>query len=140
MKKNIQFKGVFLALFVISVPSNILAQSTADDPEMAAQKAKFEQQKNSGVMEVSGGACQKYVNKKNIEKPLVLNISSGKVYSVIEVMKEFENVFDRIINYEIMPHRSSDVSRSYSDNSRAKRIIEWEPQSNLNEIVKSFIR
>tara|TARA_B100000767_G_C19775881_1_gene542566 strand:+ start:4741 stop:6141 length:1401 start_codon:yes stop_codon:yes gene_type:complete len=65
MKKNIQFKGVFLALFVISVPSNILAQSNADDPEMAAQKAKFEQQKNSGVMEVSGGACQKYVNKKN---------------------------------------------------------------------------
>ena len=85
-------------------------------------------------------ASIKYVNKKNIEKPLVLNISSGKVYSVIEVMKEFENVFDRIINYEIMPHRSSDVSRSYSDNSRAKKIIEWEPQSNLNEIVKSFIR
>jgi len=82
----------------------------------------------------------KYVNKINIEKPLLLNISSGKVYSVFEVMQEFENIFDRVINYEIMPHRPSDVSCSYSDNSNAKKIIGWEPESSLNDIVKSFMR
>lgn len=85
-------------------------------------------------------SCVKYVIKKNIEKPLVLNISSGKPYSVIEVIQEFENVFGSKISYEIMPHRSSDVSCSYSDNSLAKKMIEWEPESKLNDIVKSFIQ
>ena len=85
-------------------------------------------------------ASIKYLNKKNIEKLLVLNISSGKTSSVMEVMQEFESVFNRTINYDIMPHRSSDVGTSYSDNSRAKKIIEWAPESSLNDIVKSFIR
>ena len=30
--------------------------------------------------------------------------------------------------------------RAYIDNSRAKKIIKWEPHSNFNDIVKSFIR
>ena len=70
----------------------------------------------------------------------MLNISSGKPYSVIEVMQEFENVFGSAISYEIKPHRSSDVSCSYSDSSLAKKIIKWEPESTLNDIVKSFIQ
>jgi len=80
-----------------------------------------------------------YVIKENIKKPLVLNISSGRHHSVIEVICEFEDVFGSKISYEIMPHRSSDVSCSYSDNSLAKKIIRWEPESKLNDIVKSFI-
>ena len=85
-------------------------------------------------------SCVKYILINNIEKPLVLNISSGKPYSVIEVMQEFENVFGSAISYEIKPHRSSDVSCSYSDSSLAKKIIKWEPESTLNDIVKSFIQ
>ena len=85
-------------------------------------------------------ASIKYVINENLKRPLILNISSGKNHSVFEVISEFEDVFNRNINYEIMPRRSSDVSCSYSDNSRAKKIIEWEPQSNLNDIVKSFMR
>ncbi len=80
-----------------------------------------------------------YIIKENIKKPLVLNISSGKNYSVIKVINEFEHVFESKIDYEVMPRRTSDVSCSYSDNSLAKKIIKWEPKFNLNDIVKSFI-
>ena len=80
-----------------------------------------------------------YLINENIKRPLILNISSGKNHSVIEVISEFEDAFNRNINYEIMPRRSSDVSCSYSNNSLAKKIIEWEPKSELNDIVKSFI-
>jgi len=79
-----------------------------------------------------------YIVKNNVEKPLILNISSGKPHSVLEVIQEFESVFGNRIEYDIMPHRSSDVSCSYSDNSLAKNIIDWEPEFKLNDIVKSF--
>jgi len=88
---------------------------------------------NANLMSVN------YIIKENIQKPLILNISTGSNYSVLEVISEFEVVFDSNINYEIMPPRSSDAGCSYSDNSLAKKTIKWEPKFNLNDIVKSFI-
>lgn len=84
-------------------------------------------------------SCVNYLITENKKKPLVLNISSGKPYSVLEIIHEFEDAFGSKISYEIMPHRSSDVGCSYSDNSLARKIIDWEPESKLGDIVKSFI-
>jgi UDP-glucose 4-epimerase len=84
-------------------------------------------------------ACVNYLIKTNLEKPLVLNISSGKPHSVFEVIQEFEDAFGSKIKYEIMPRRPSDVSCSYSGNNLAKKTIQWEPEFKLSDIVNSFI-
>lgn len=85
-------------------------------------------------------AAVKYLLSNSLEAPILLNISGGRPYSVIEVINEFERVFKRTINFEIKPKRPSDVSCSFSDNKLAKAIIDWEPKSNLNDIIKSFIQ
>jgi len=85
-------------------------------------------------------AAVNYLLLNDLEKPISLNISRGQPYSVMEVINEFEKVFSRTIDYEISPKRSSDVSCSYSDNNLAKQVINWEPESNLNDIVNSFNR
>ena len=88
----------------------------------------------------SNVAAVNYLLLNNVKKPIILNISGGRPYSVIEVINEFELVFKKAIKCEIIPKRPSDLSCSYSDNSLAKKIIKWEPESTLNDIVKSFIQ
>ena len=85
-------------------------------------------------------AAVNFLFNNNLEKPLVLNISSGKPHSVIEVIQEFEKVFSKTIDYEIFPKRDSDVSCSYSDNSLARQVLNWDPKSTLNDTILSFIR
>ena len=63
---------------------------------------------------------------KNLMKTrvLVYNLGTGKGYSVLDMVKNFEKVSGRTIKYKILPRRPGDIAICYADPSKAK--LSWD--------------
>ena len=67
IKKIEDIKKIFAIILVVAISSNALAQAE-EDPETAAARALFESSKSSGASSIAGGACVKYIEKKNMTR------------------------------------------------------------------------
>jgi UDP-glucose 4-epimerase len=55
----------------------------------------------------------------------IFNLGTGRGYSVLDVVKEFERASGRAVPYRIAPRRPGDVAVSYADAARAARELDW---------------
>lgn len=79
-----------------------------------------------------------YTIKK--KKNLVVNLGSGRGYSVLEIIAKIEEVVQLKIKCKFQDRRSGDPSIVVADPSLAKRLINWESRySDLNTIIKSNV-
>lgn len=62
------------------------------------------------------------------------NLGYGAGHSVLELIKTFEVVNRVQIPYKIVGRRSGDVAISYADISKAKKILNWKPKYDLNQM------
>jgi UDP-glucose 4-epimerase len=67
----------------------------------------------------------------------IINLGSGSGVSVLELIKTFEEVNNVKINYKIGDPREGDIVQIYSDSSKAKRLLNWEPKYNIEDMVSS---
>ena len=58
----------------------------------------------------------------------IYNLGTGKGYSVLDVVKNFEKASGVKIPYEIMPRRAGDVASCYSDPSKAEKELGWKAE------------
>lgn len=65
-----------------------------------------------------------------------INLGSGKGYSVFEIIKNFESVIGKIIPYKITKRREGDLPISLADITKAKKVLGWEPQREIEEMCK----
>ena len=78
----------------------------------------------------------KYLEKgENTGLCEVFNLGIGEGVSVLEAIRAFEKVSSAKLNYEIGPRRPGDVMAVYANNSLAKRILGWQPQYSLDDIM-----
>tara|TARA_B100001027_G_scaffold204308_1_gene166389 strand:+ start:571 stop:1581 length:1011 start_codon:yes stop_codon:yes gene_type:complete len=70
----------------------------------------------------------------------VLNLGTGKSYSILEVVKAFEIASGIKIPYEIIERRPGDLSEYFADPSKAKRILNWEADFDLNRMCQDSWR
>ncbi len=61
-------------------------------------------------------------NKKNFE---VFNIGAGKGYSVLEIIKTFEQVTGQKLNYTFAPRRPGDIEQIWADATKANTVLKW---------------
>jgi UDP-glucose 4-epimerase len=73
---------------------------------------------------------------KIIKKPqlIIANLGTGIGYSVLDVIKTFEEVTNQKIPYQFSKRRDGDVSESYSDPSFAKLVFNWEAKYDLEDM------
>ena len=64
----------------------------------------------------------------------VINLGSGKGYSVLEVVKAFEEVSATHVKYSIAPRRAGDIATCYADVTKAGRLLNWEAEKTLEEM------
>ena len=64
------------------------------------------------------------------------NLGTGKGYSVLEIVKAFEDANNIKIKYEITARRAGDIAECYADPSKAKQELDWEATKNLEEMCK----
>ena len=70
----------------------------------------------------------KALDAMDTEPALICNLGNGEGYSVKEVIETAREVTDAPIPAEVAPRRPGDAATLIADASRAKRILEWEPQ------------
>lgn len=61
----------------------------------------------------------------------IYNLGTGNGYSVLQMVKAFEQACGKEIPYEIKPRRAGDIATCYADSSKAKRELGWEAQYDL---------
>jgi UDP-glucose 4-epimerase len=60
-----------------------------------------------------------------------INLGTGVGYSVLEVVRAFENACGKKIAYSVQPRRAGDIAECYADASRAKTLLGWQANRNL---------
>lgn len=66
-----------------------------------------------------------------------INLGSGKGYSVFDIINAFEKVIGKKINYDIVGRREGDMAENYANIEKAKKILNWEPIFDINDMCES---
>jgi UDP-glucose 4-epimerase len=71
---------------------------------------------------------------------VVYNLGAGRGYSVLEVVKAFEEASGKSIPYEIVDRRPGDVAITYADPSKANRELGWKAERGIQEMCADVWR
>lgn len=66
----------------------------------------------------------------------IYNLGTGHGYSVLDVVKAFENVNGVPVPYVIKPRRPGDIATCYCDPAKAKKELGWEAKYGIEEMVR----
>ncbi|MBR3518131.1 MAG: UDP-glucose 4-epimerase GalE [Lachnospiraceae bacterium] len=66
----------------------------------------------------------------------VYNLGTGKGYSVLDIVKNFEEASGVKIPYEIQARRPGDIAENYADASKAEREMGWKAQFGIQEMCR----
>ncbi len=66
----------------------------------------------------------------------VINLGTGRGYSVLEMVKAFQSVNGVAVPYEITGRRAGDLPAYYADTAKAKRVLGWEAQLTLEDMCR----
>ena len=66
----------------------------------------------------------------------VINLGSGKGYSVFDIINTFEGIMGSEIPKEIADRRKGDIPISLADITKAKKLLGWEPKYTLEEMCR----
>ena len=64
----------------------------------------------------------------------VYNLGTGKGYSVLDDVKALERASGIKINYRIAPRRAGDVASCYADATKAKEVLGWQAQYDIDDM------
>lgn len=86
------------------------------------------------VMDLASGhvkALKKIEEKAGLS---IYNLGTGVGYSVLDIVKNFEDATGIHIPYVIKPRRAGDIATCYSDASKAKRELGWEAKYGIKDM------
>lgn len=95
------------------------------------------------VMDIAAAhtkALQYMLEADDEDNCLILNLGTGNGVTVKEMIAAFEKVSGQKLNYQIGPRRAGDVVSVYANNDKAKEIIGWTPQYDLDAMMDSAWR
>jgi UDP-glucose 4-epimerase len=82
-------------------------------------------------------AVDRMINGKMKKDFEVFNLGTGKGYSVLEVIKSFEKVSGKKLNYKIVDRRPGDVIEVWADPTFSNEELGWKAEKGLDEMVLS---
>ena len=88
------------------------------------------------VVDLAKGHVKALKKAREITGAEAYNLGTGKGYSVLEIVKAFEDANNIKIKYEITARRAGDIAECYADSSKAKQELDWEATKNLEEMCK----
>jgi len=92
------------------------------------------------VMDLAAGhlAALRYLKEKR--RSITVNLGAGRGYSVLEVLKAFENASGRQVPYDVAARRPGDLPAYYADASLAASELGWRPQFGIEDMCRDAWR
>ena len=66
----------------------------------------------------------------------IINLGTGRGYSVLEIIDAFERVNGVRIPYKIAPRRAGDLPENYADSSKAEKLLGWKAGLTLDDMCR----
>ena len=66
----------------------------------------------------------------------IYNLGTGKGYSVLDMVKAFEQATGKKVPYKIAPRREGDIAMCYADPKKAKEELGWTAEKTLEDMCK----
>jgi UDP-glucose 4-epimerase len=92
------------------------------------------------VVDLSAGHLKALEKLPQIEGVLTVNLGTGQGYSVLDMVKAFEDASGKKVPYTFAPRRSGDIATCYADPSYAKEVLGWEAQKGIEEMCQDTWR
>jgi UDP-glucose 4-epimerase len=92
------------------------------------------------VMDLAGGHVKAL--EKLAENPGVVtyNLGTGRGYSVLEMVKGFEEAAGRKVAYKVVGRRPGDIASCYADPTKAERELSWKAVRDIDEMCSDAWR
>ena len=71
---------------------------------------------------------------------IIVNLGTGRGYSVLEMVKAFEKVTGKPIPYKIMPRRPGDIDECYADPTYAKELLGFKAEKGIEDMCRDAMR
>ncbi|MBU3585115.1 UDP-glucose 4-epimerase GalE [Polynucleobacter sp. AM-26B4] len=71
---------------------------------------------------------------------ILVNLGTGKGFSVLDLVKAFEKASNRKIPYQFAPRRIGDIAAFYSDSARAQKDLNWRAEYDLYRMCEDSWR
>ncbi|WP_114751506.1 UDP-glucose 4-epimerase GalE [Pleomorphovibrio marinus] len=81
-----------------------------------------------------------YLKDKPVDFFDLFNVGRGKGNTVMEVIKSFEKVSGKSLNYKIGARRPGDVEKVWADTTKISEKLKWNPQYNLEDALRDSWR
>lgn len=75
-----------------------------------------------------------------LEGVSIINLATGKGYSVLEVLKAFEKACGKKISYKIVERREGDIAKCFADASKAYEVLGWKAEKGIDEMCEDSWR
>lgn len=69
-----------------------------------------------------------------------INLGTGVGYSVLDVVKTFEEVNGVHVPYVLSPRRAGDIATCFADPAKAERLLHWRAEKNLQDMCRDSWR
>lgn len=92
------------------------------------------------VVDLAKGHVKAIDNLSKLSGVEVINLATGKGYSVLDIINTFEKVNGIKIDYKIEARRDGDIAQSYADATKAKELIGWVAENGLEEMLEDSWR
>lgn len=92
------------------------------------------------VVDLAKGHLKALLKLQHNPGVVVYNLGTGNGYSVLEMVKAFEQASGQPVPYVIAPRRSGDVAACYADASKAKAELDWQAELGLQRMVEDSWR
>jgi UDP-glucose 4-epimerase len=92
------------------------------------------------VVDLARGHIAALKALKVAEGVLTVNLGTGKGYSVLDVVRAFEEASGERVPYRIVGRRPGDIATCYADSSLAKTLLGWQAQYGIDEMCRDAWR
>ncbi|MBO1519736.1 UDP-glucose 4-epimerase GalE [Oceanisphaera pacifica] len=65
----------------------------------------------------------------------IYNLGTGQGYSVLEMIKAFEQASDKPVPFNVAPRRAGDIAECWADASKAKQELGWQAERGLKQMM-----
>ncbi|CAM8642975.1 GalE UDP-glucose 4-epimerase [Comamonadaceae bacterium] len=69
-----------------------------------------------------------------------VNVGTGQGYSVLDVVRAFEQASGKPVPYDVVARRPGDVAQCYADAAMAKAVLDWQADQNLQSMCEDSWR
>lgn len=82
-------------------------------------------------------AVQRLLDKQQEKAMEVFNLGTGNGYTVLEIIKSFEKITQKPLNYRIVGRRAGDVPQLYASTELAEEKLGWKAKRGIDEMIAS---